>query len=324
MEADAIIVAIGQKPDIAFLDGSGVTLGKNGTITVDAVTCVAAPSGIYAGGDAARGPATIIQACADGRRAAEAICARFDILFEVPSAHMPQLVETDILTVKRARARKEPQHKPALLASDQRSGWDLVEHSFTEDQARREAARCLQCATLCDKCVEVCPNRANHTYFTVPVQWMLPRLACQNGGLAVIGAEPFRVDQSRQIVHVHDFCNECGNCATFCVHQGKPYAEKPRLFLDEAAFRTADDNAFYIEGQTMRRREGGQESQLTLMDGRLTFENAQVRIHLTSEFQVKQMTLKQPFEGALSLKQAAEMALLLAGVSNSLPFLLLR
>ena len=323
MEADAIIVAVGQKPDVAFLDGSSVTLRKSGALSVDPLTGLAAPRGLYAGGDAARGPAIVIQACADGRRAAEAICARFGMPFDRPTAHTPQLTPAEILAVKRGRTRKQASQTPSLLSPALRQGWDLIEHTLTEEQARLEAARCLQCSTLCDKCVEVCPNRANHTYFTVPVQWILPQLACRDGRLAVTGCEPFRVDQTRQIVHVADFCNECGNCATFCVHQGKPYADKPRLFLDEAAFGKADDNAFYLEGQAIRRRKGGWESQLTVQDGLLTFENAQVRVSLTAAFQVKQMTLKQPFEGTLSLKDAAEMALLLAGVSNSLPFLMI-
>lgn len=323
MEADAIIVAVGQKPDVAFLDGSGVTLRKSGALAVDPLTGLAAPRGLYAGGDAARGPAIVIQACADGRRAAEAICARFGMSFDRPPAHTPQLMPAEILAVKRARARKQVRQTPALLSPALRKGWDLIEHTLSEEQARLEAARCLQCSTLCDKCVEVCPNRANRTYFTAPVQCMLPQLACRDGRLVVTGCEPFRVEQARQIVHVADFCNECGNCATFCVHQGKPYADKPRLFLDEAAFDRADENAFHIEGQTICRREGSQESQLTGRDGLLTFENAQVRVSLTPAFQVQQMTLKQPFEGTLSLKDAAEMALLLAGVSNSLPFLII-
>jgi len=39
-----------------------------------------------------------------------------------------------------------------------------------------------------------------------------------------------------QILHVDDFCNECDNCQTFCVHHGKPYVDKPRLFLDPELF----------------------------------------------------------------------------------------
>jgi len=323
IEADSIIVAIGQRPDVAFLDGSSVSLRKNGAIVADPETGLAGAKRMYAGGDVVRGPAIIIEACADGRRAAEAICAEFGIEFEQPASRPAVLSEEEILQVKRVRARKEAQHKPEMLPVAQRSGFDLIAQTLTEGAARSEAARCMQCYAFCDKCVEVCPNRANHIYFVLPVSLTLPQLSCQNNGLAVTGEEPFKIEQARQIIHVDDFCNECGNCATFCVHQGKPYTEKPRLFLQEGDFELEDDNAFYIEGNTIRRREGGQESQLSMSSGIITFENAQVRISLSSSFAIKGMTLKEAFEGTLSLKGAAETALILKGVSASLPFLMI-
>jgi putative selenate reductase len=120
-----------------------------------------------------------------------------------------------------------------------------------------------------------------------------------------------------------DFCNECGNCTTFCVHQGQPYTEKPRLFLQKRDFEMEDNNAFYIEGNAILRREGGEESRLSMSNGTLIFENAQVRISLSPDFTVEEMTLKEAFEGTFSLRGAAEMALILRGVSTSLPFLMI-
>jgi putative selenate reductase len=319
---DSVIVAIGQAPDIAFLDGSTVSLQADGTIAVDPDTGAASTSRVYAGGDAARGPATIIQACADGRRAAEAICAKLNVQFEQLAYSPTVLSKEEIKRIKRARARKEAKHSPKMLPVAKRSGFDLVEQTLTEEEARGEAARCLQCSTLCDKCVEVCPNRANYTYFVTPVSLTLPKLSSKNGRLAVTGEETFEVKQKRQIIHIDDFCNECGNCATFCVHQGKPYMEKPRLFLKEADFRLEDDNAFYIVEDTIRRREGGRESRLSLKEGMITFENAHIRIDLSPDFKIKKMTLKQAFAGTFSLREAAEMALILNGVTTCLPFLL--
>ncbi len=320
MPADAVIVAIGQAPDVAFLDGSGVTLSQNGAIVVDPATGRAAKR-IYAGGDAVRGPAIIIQACADGRRAAEAIGAELGIPFEQPPSHPATLSAADVLQIKRARARKEARHEPATLPSGQRGGFDLVEHTLTEAEARAEAARCLQCAVLCDKCVEVCPNRANYTVHVAPVQWSVPALACLFGEPIVIATELFQVTQTRQIIHVDDFCNECGNCATFCVHPGEPYRDKPRLFLQEANWRRERDNAFHIVGHTIRRREGGREVRLTVNDDGFTYENAQVRVSLSPDFEVRQMTLKRAFRRVILLWDAAEMALIWQGVTASLPWL---
>ena len=202
-----------------------------------------------------------------------------------------------------------------------RQDFRLIEETFTEEEARIEALRCVQCTTFCDKCVEVCPNRANLTFTMQPVAWTLPQLACQNGGLAVVGSEPFAVLQARQILHVDDWCNECDDCQTFCVHHGRPYRDKPRLFLDEAVFQAEQENAFRIEGNVIRRREGGQESRLTRQNGSLVYESAAVRLTLTQEWQIQTMALKEAFEGTLSLRDAAEMAVVFQGVSESLPWL---
>ncbi len=320
IKADSIIVAIGQKPDLTFLDGSTVSLHKNGSIAADPATGQAGAPHIYAGGDVVEGPESIIAACADGRRAAEAICAELGIEFEQLTSRPAELSEEEILQVKRKRARKEAQYRPEMIPPAQRSGFELIEATLTEETAQAEALRCVQCSTFCDKCVEVCPNRANYTYFVSPVSLTLPTLSCQNGALTVTGEETFRVEQCRQIIHVDDFCNECGNCATFCVHDGKPYTEKPRLFLERSGFEQEDDNAFYIAQNTIRRREGGRESQLAVRDGVMTFENALVRISLSPDFEIKEMVLKEKFEGALSLTEAAEMALIFRGVAASLPF----
>jgi putative selenate reductase len=322
IEADAIVLAIGQRPDVAFLDGSSLSLRENGAIAVDLETGQTDAACVYAGGDVVRGPAIIVQACADGRRAAEAICAQLGVAFTSPFAPPAELSTQDILQVKRARARKEARHGAEALPISQRGGFDLVERTLTEEEARRAASRCLQCSAVCDKCVEVCPNRANYSYRVSPVDWTLPLLACRDGSIVVVGQEPFTIAQPCQILHVDDLCNECGNCATFCVHQGKPYTDKPRLFLSRASFEQKDSNAFHVAGNTVHRRENGRASSLTRQDGQFTFETDQVCVSLSRDFGIEKIELKQPFEGTLSLKDAAEMALILRGVISSLPFLL--
>ena len=321
IEADSIILAIGQKPDIAFMDETDVSLNRDGSIVTDEATARAA-DGVYAGGDVARGPAIIIAACADGRRAAEAMCARFGIEFSPFQAQLPKLTDEEIVEVKGARAKKVVQHEPDLLPVDQRGGFDLVELTLSEEAARAEAERCLQCSSLCEKCVEVCPNRANYTYLVSPVRLELPLLACDHDDLVVVGKEAFAIEQGRQIVHVDDFCNECGNCATFCVHQGKPYTDKPRLFLTRDGFELEDDNAWFIEGSTIWRREGGHQSRLSVQDGRMSYENDRVRIDLTASFEASGLSLKETFGGQLSLREAAEMYVVLQGIRASASFLL--
>jgi putative selenate reductase len=88
--------------------------------------------------------------------------------------------------------------------------------------AQTEGRRCLGCRALCMKCVEVCPNRAN-TIVTVP-------------GLRDEG----------QIVHLDALCNECGNCATFCPWEGKPYRDKLTVFSLEEDFRGSANPGFFL------------------------------------------------------------------------------
>jgi putative selenate reductase len=321
IEADSIILAIGQKPDIAFLDGTEISLRRDGSVVTEQDTARAA-EGVYAGGDVARGPAIIIAACADGRQAAEAMCEQFGIEFSPFPAQLHTLTHGEIIEVKAARAEKIAQHEPDLLPVKQRAGFDLVEQTLTEEAARAEAQRCLQCSSFCDKCVEVCPNRANYTYLVSPVHLELPQLVCKDGELLVAGKEPFAIEQARQIIHVDDFCNECGNCATFCVHQGKPYTDKPRLFLTRQGFELEDDNAWFIEGYSIWRREGGQESRLSFKNGGITFENGNARIGLSASFEAGELSLKEAFDGELSLREAAEMYVVLQGITASASFLL--
>ena len=72
-------------------------------------------------------------------------------------------------------------------------------------------ARCLGCPTVCEVCADVCPNRAN-----------------------VAVAVPGK--RKRKIVHVDGMCNECGNCATFCPYESRPYRDKFTLFWSREDF----------------------------------------------------------------------------------------
>lgn len=322
VEADSVIIAIGQSADLKFFDGSQVALAKNGGVDIDKVSGKTSVCGVYAGGDAVTGPAIVIQACADGQRAAAAICAKLGVEAKAAFGETPQLTEDDILHVKKARCQKSQQAKQPTLPPDKRTGFALVDQTLAEAEAKREAARCLQCATFCDKCVEVCPNRANFSYQLPQVQVELPRLRCQGGKLMNSGSEEFAIRQTRQILHLDDFCNECGNCASFCVHQGKPYLDKPRLFRKAEDFALEQDNAFYIDGPKIKRREGGVEMTLTMTGSGWQFEDAALQLSFDDQFTLKEMQLKQSFEGEYSLRRAAEMAVVYHGVTKSLPFLL--
>lgn len=324
---DTVIIAVGQNPDFSFLEGSVVTVCSDGGIAVDRATASTGVPGVYAGGDVAEaGPESIIAACGDGRRAAESICWQFGVPFSQPPAEKAKLSAAEILEVKRVRATKAPQVKTRMLPIALRNSFDLIDLSFTKEQAEAEAARCVQCTTFCDKCVEVCPNRANQTFLMRPVDVMLPRLAyvAQPAGLRVVGLERFVIGQERQIININDFCNACGDCTTFCVHHGQPWLDKPRLFLNEKDFLAEDHNAYRITDGVIRHRDAGRETSLVRANGHLIYECPEARVTFTPAFEVKELAVKAPFAGSLSLRDAAELAVLLKGVSETLPQLLIQ
>jgi putative selenate reductase len=320
---DSVIVAVGQLPELTFLEGSRVTRHSGGGVLVDDSTRSAGPAGVFAGGDVVVEPGSIVSACADGRRAAEAICRHVGVPFNEPAWRRPSLSEDDILAIKSVRARRVAAARPPVLPVGGRGGFTLIESTLGDGQARAEALRCVQCTTFCDKCVEVCPNRANYTFTIAPVHWTLPLLAVVGGRVQVVGEEDFRVAQNRQILHVDDFCNECDNCQTFCVHQGRPYVDKPRLFLDADAFEAEADNAFRIEGATVRRREQGTEARLTADERGRTLDDGVMWVALTDDWRVIEATAFAPWLGERSLRPAAEMAVLYDGITKTLPFLLI-
>ena len=92
-----------------------------------------------------------------------------------------------------------------------------------------EADRCLNCSTVCENCVDVCPNRAN-VVITLP-------------------------DTRREILHVDRMCNECGNCKSFCPYSSAPYKDKFTLFNSVDDFEHSSNMGFVIlDSNTVRVR----------------------------------------------------------------------
>jgi putative selenate reductase len=321
LPADTVVLAVGQRPDPTLFQGSRMALRADGRVAVDPETGETSIPGVFAGGDIVRGPATIVEACADGRRAAEAICRRLGIPLRAPVPLPAALDRAALQRVGRMRARKESRREPGQLPLSAREGFAVVETVLDPQTAQEEASRCLQCSSRCDRCVDVCPNRANLAYRITPLRRRLPVLRCQEGQLVVAGWEEVAIVQERQILHLADWCNECGNCATFCVHVGHPYREKPRLFLEEAAFLREKDNALWLAGDLIRRREQGREMALWLDAGGFRFDDGRVRLRFSFEGELHESVLRAPFTGEISLRPALEMWLVLQGVRESFPFL---
>jgi formate dehydrogenase (NADP+) beta subunit len=169
LECDACILAIGQQPDLSFLKPEdGVALTPGGTIRVDPVTLETSAPGIFAGGDVAFGPRNLIEAVANGKRAARSIheflsheAARLEQRLEIekiPTAQYRMIAGFEVFD----------RETPPTLDIGRRTGIAEVETGYAEAEARRQAARCLLChvqtiydpekCVLCNRCVDICPE----------------------------------------------------------------------------------------------------------------------------------------------------------------------
>jgi NADPH-dependent glutamate synthase beta subunit-like oxidoreductase len=161
IEADCVISAIGQRVDLACLaDLGGLKWSRRQTIQTNTVSTETAVPGVFAGGDAVTGPATVVEAIGAGKRAAEAI-DRY--LSGIPQPKMPPV------PVRRGRvpwvevpaSTKMTLHRPEmplLNLERRRTTFQQVELGYSENAVREEARRCLRCDVClrCGKCVEVC------------------------------------------------------------------------------------------------------------------------------------------------------------------------
>ena len=124
---DLVISAVGEQVDSALLTANGVEVDKKGRPAFETNV-----EGVYAAGDARRGPATVVEGIADAAAFAEAV---------IGAPHSYDIPAAAHVTAADAAAKK------GVLAA---AGY-----------ACREGERCLQCRTVCENCVDSCPNRAN-------------------------------------------------------------------------------------------------------------------------------------------------------------------
>jgi heterodisulfide reductase subunit A-like polyferredoxin len=161
LEVDAVIPAIGQESDWACLTPEcACQLSDWGTMRVDPLTLQSHDADIFAGGDAVTGPQTVIEAIAHGKQAAVSI-DRF-----VRGEDLRAGREKEWQAVEAVRTegydRIPRAHMPRLEPAERAHNFNEVQLGFTEAQARREAARCLDCGICseCYQCVEACLARA--------------------------------------------------------------------------------------------------------------------------------------------------------------------
>lgn len=141
--ADTVIIAIGQQPDLSVLANDLPTAQSGQPLSVDQWTLATGIDGVFAGGDLVRGPASVIEAIADGRRAAHAIHHYLsgELLPEEGEA-----LPINFETIDTDHYKKHPRVSlPSLSVEKRLAGFAEVEPGLGKGEALAEADRCFQC-----------------------------------------------------------------------------------------------------------------------------------------------------------------------------------
>ncbi len=184
-----LISAIGEKVEPKDFTDNGIALTERGKVRTDSNTLETSEQNVFVIGDANRGPATVVEAIADARRVADVIVGPYavTVLEESKACEGNCLLKQGSIAVY--------------------------------DSAGKETERCLACSTVCECCVQVCPNRAN---------------------IAI------RIDETSmpQILHVDRMCNECGNCTMFCPYEARRIKKSSRCSRRKRNSTRAKTRAF--------------------------------------------------------------------------------
>lgn len=233
LQIDTVISAIGEQVDFNILHKNNLLNEGDSKVHTNKSTNETNIENVFIGGDALRGPSTVVEAIADGRIVAEAIIKKEKLNENLlqQSEYQVNRNESDLNKIKGLTI-------PAL-----------------KDDLTAESARCLHCDFICNKCVEVCPNRANV---------LIDSKLLSN-----------QYKDIYQVLHIDALCNECGNCETFCPYEGSPYFDKPTLFWRDDDFSNSSNNGFMIvssnETTTFKVRYNSQKGTITYDEnGRVT------------------------------------------------------
>jgi putative selenate reductase len=209
IKIDTVLSAIGEIVDYDLLSRNGIEIDKKGNICVNECNETSVEN-VFISGDALRGPSTVVESIADAQSVADGIRAKENIV--------PDSIDASDYQFDYEKRQADIRNKKGIIKP-------TVEILKTIREIAEETTRCLECNFICNKCVEVCPNRAN--------------LAIRVPGF----------DNISQIIHLDGLCNECGNCETFCPYNGAPYKDKLTLFWSDEDMEANRNNGFLLLGE---------------------------------------------------------------------------
>ncbi|MDO5564437.1 MAG: putative selenate reductase subunit YgfK [Eubacteriales bacterium] len=204
IKCDTIIAAIGETVDSDVYSNMGILVDEKGKAIVDQNNQTSIKN-VYVAGDCNKGASVVVNAIKDAMIVAEGISGK-KLFKNLPS----QMKEEEHYS----RKIKITNCEICLLNKNEKD--KILEP---------DKKRCLCCDTICENCVEVCPNRANVSIEVDPKYQKL-------------------FNSKYQIIHIDYMCNECGNCKTFCPYNSAPYKEKFTLFLNKQDLYASENQGF--------------------------------------------------------------------------------
>jgi NADPH-dependent glutamate synthase beta subunit-like oxidoreductase/ferredoxin len=232
LACDTVIFAVGQIADLSFLgDDHGLEVTPRNTVVVDRETMQTSKARVFAGGDVAFGPRIVIEAVADGRRAAKGIDSVITGREDEP--HDVHVRIFDTFGYDHPFARGDYEHLdrkevPTINIARREAGVE-VEEVMTPEQAKHEGARCLHCwintifdsrsmsgseCIQCGGCVDVCPvDCIDLSSIRADTDRREPLRTCDGQPIALAGG----VDApAMALIKDETMCIRCGLCARKC------------------------------------------------------------------------------------------------------------
>jgi heterodisulfide reductase subunit A-like polyferredoxin len=243
---DAVIAAISQSPDLGFLpENHQLELTRWNTIVADEKTLATSMEGVFAGGDAFTGPASVIDAIRDGHKAAAAI---HSFLRDEPMPEMLQRAyrpgDYEIARNPEDVERRERIHSHHADPEHRKKSFEEVARGFTEEEVIAEASRCLHCGPCeeCDICVTCCDRKLfvakgpgeedEEVFLRLPMDSPAYQKAQEHLDAMLAGqGEPAHEEQRVKLEPVtsyvlEELCRGCGDCTEACEYDVAKLIEK--------------------------------------------------------------------------------------------------
>ncbi len=211
IKVDSVIPALGYYANTNFFNDIGLKT-ENDNVYFNKDTGESSVENVFVVGDAKTGASSIVKCIADGLSVSLAIQKKENKNFNGEEFKVSESENIENVISKNNDARNN------------------VYTDSNKDLEKQEYTRCLNCDKICNKCVDVCPNRANVA---------LPILGFNN---------------YYQIVHIDGYCNECANCSTFCPWNGKPYKDKITVFSSKEDLLDSENQGFYFDNKKIHIR----------------------------------------------------------------------